>query len=245
MKIGMTSLTFRNHSIEEVIRIAKKADIDGIEWGVSEAHAFSDDNLDKIKCLSGKAGIEVFSLGSYCLMTDWEDCRKTVDIAVRISAPVIRVWAGHKSPWDCLDEEFEQIVENTKKMAEYASQYHISLGFEHHKSSLTETAESAVKLIKAVNCKNVGLYWQNIGRDYEENMKNIQMLTPYLTGIFHLQNYSVEEGYLLLESISDKLAGYLEAFKSTDYKALIEFVKDDLEENFYQDVSVLKEILKS
>ena len=38
MKLGMTSLTFREKSVETVIRNAKEAGISGIEWGVSEGH---------------------------------------------------------------------------------------------------------------------------------------------------------------------------------------------------------------
>lgn len=245
MKIGMTSLTFRDHSIEEVIRIAKTAGIDGIEWGARAEHAVSDENIDKIKLLSAQEGIEIFSLGSYCYMLDQEECKKTVDMAVRLSAPVIRIWAGEKSPWNCSEEEFDLIVDNTKKMAEYAEKFGITLGFEYHRNSLTETAESAVRLAKAVDRENVGLYWQNTERvGYEENINNLQMVTPYLAGIFHLQNRSVEEGNLLIEHISDKLEGYLKPFKNSDYKALIEFVKGGLEDNFYQDVTVLKRVIE-
>ena len=38
MKIGMTSLTLRNESIANVVKIAKEAGIAGIEWGVSDTH---------------------------------------------------------------------------------------------------------------------------------------------------------------------------------------------------------------
>jgi len=244
MKIGMTSLTFRNRSIEEVIKIAKTAGIDGIEWGVSEGHAGSYENIDKIKLLSAQEGIEIFSLGSYCYMTEPEGCKETVDMAARLSAPIIRIWAGKKTPWDCRDEEFEQIVVNTRKMAEYAAEHGIKLGFEYHGYSLTETAESAVRLVQAINCDNVALYWQGSGKiSYEENVKNLKEISPYLAGIFHVQNYVSGEGYVLIEPISNKLEGYLAPFKDTDYKVLIEFVKGGLEESFYQDVDVLKRIL--
>lgn len=244
MKIGMTSLTFRNHSIEEVIRIAKAAGLDGMEWAVREDHAVSEENIDKIKFLSAKEGIEIFSLGSYCRMTDEEECKKTVDMAVRLSAPVIRIWAGKKSPSDCSEEEFERVVDLTKKMAAYAGKFGITLGFEFHKYTLTETGESAVRLIKAIDRENVKLYWQiNERVSFEVNRKNLQMVTPYLAGIFHCQNYSMEGKCLLLEHISDELEEYLKPFLNTDYKTLVEFVKDGKEENFYQDVAVLKRIM--
>ena len=72
MKVGMTSLTLRDKSIENVFECAKKAELDGIEWGVSEKHVSLDNDaqIDKIKEESRKNGIEIFSIGSYCRMTD-------------------------------------------------------------------------------------------------------------------------------------------------------------------------------
>jgi len=245
MKIGMTSLTFGSRSIEEVINIAQNAGIDGIEWGVRDNHAVNDENLYTIKELSLQTGIEIFSLGSYCYMTDLEDCKKTVDMAAKLSAPVIRIWAGKKSPWDCDEKEFDSIVGNAKGMAEYADQFGIALGFEYHNHSLTETSESAVSLAKAIDCKNVGLYWQNNENlSYEQNKNDLQQVTPYLAGIFHIQNHTVKEGKMLLEDIVDNIAGYLKPFGNTDYRALIEFVKNGDEDYFYRDVKALRMALE-
>ena len=33
MKIGFTSVTFRNYSISQIVSLAVKCKIDGIEWG--------------------------------------------------------------------------------------------------------------------------------------------------------------------------------------------------------------------
>ena len=101
MKFGMTSLTFRDKSIEETLESAKKAGVKCIEWGVSEKHAGSIENIEKIKKLSKECGIEICSLGSYCKLTDWNHCLETIEFAKELSAPVIRIWAGEKSPEDC------------------------------------------------------------------------------------------------------------------------------------------------
>ena len=58
-----------------------------------------------------------------------------------------------------------------------------------------------------------------------------------------MQNSSVEKGRQLLEGIEEKLKVYLAPFLQTDYKVLIEFVKEGLEESFYKDVEVLQKIL--
>ena len=99
MKIGMTSFTLRDKNIEEVFECAKKAGLDGIEWGVGEHISLEDESFsDKVKELSKLYGIEIFSLGSYCDMTDRDDCDRVLGAAFRLGAPVIRLWAGRKSP---------------------------------------------------------------------------------------------------------------------------------------------------
>jgi len=34
VRIGMTSLTLRNQCVEDVIKVARAAGVEGIEWGV-------------------------------------------------------------------------------------------------------------------------------------------------------------------------------------------------------------------
>ena len=65
MKIGMTSLTLRSECVENVIKYAKVAGIEGIEWGVSDLHMpiCDKEQAEKIKALSKEIGIEIFSLG--------------------------------------------------------------------------------------------------------------------------------------------------------------------------------------
>ena len=247
MKLGMTSLTFRDRSIEETAKYAKEAGIDGIEWGVSETHAsLTDDTfLERIKEASRKNGLEIFSLGAYCNMTDPEDCDKTLQVAIKLGAPIIRIWAGNKSPKECDEAYVDCVVKNTIAMAKKAAAHHIKLGFEYHSYTLTETAESAVSLIKRINCPNVGLYWQPEGNiSVEENLANRNQVLPYCIGNMHVQNWNEEESYILLEGISDRLEQYFGDIKEQDYHLMIEFVKDAEPENLNKDAAVLIPIIK-
>ena len=245
MKTGMTSNTFKEKTIEEVIKIAKKAEIDGIEWGVTGKHITDDSSIEEIKKLSEEYGIEIFSMGSYCCMEDYEHCIKTVSMAKLLGAPIIRVWAGEKSPEECDNEYFELIAENTRKMAGEAKKYGMTISFEYHNHSLTETPESTIKLIKAVGRENVKVHWQptrSLGT--EKNKAELYAVSPYLSGIFHIHNYSPETKYSLIEEIKDSIKIYFEEYKDTDSCVLVEFTKNAEEENFYKDVKTLKEVLK-
>ena len=244
MKVGMTSLTFKKYSVEETMEFAKNAAIDGIEWEVAENHVSSDENIEKIKKLSAECGIEIFSLGSYCYLDDEAHCTETVETAKKLGAPAIRIWAGRKSPDDVDDEYFAMIVKNTQDMADKAAKYGIVLSFEYHRHSLTETPESAVKLIKAIDRENVKCHWQATNAvSVEENLETLSAVLPYASGIFHAHNYTAENGYMLLEGAKEKLRTYYKDLKDTDYCLLVEFTKDGAPESFYSDIKTLKEIL--
>ena len=93
MKIGMTSNTLSNESIKKVFDYAKQSGLDGIEWAVVENHIDlnTPDTQRKFRELSEKENIEIFSLGSYTHMTDPVECDKTLDAAIKMGAPIIRL----------------------------------------------------------------------------------------------------------------------------------------------------------
>lgn len=246
MKLGMTSLTFGDRKIEDVIMYAKTADIDGIEWGVGENHVHISDKqiIGKIKKLSAENGLEIFSLGSYCEMYDRDECMLTLETAKMLSAPIIRVWAGSKGTDACGSDEYKTIVENTKYMAERARDCKVKIGFEYHGDTLTDTADGAARLIKNIGMKNVGLYWQPdecISR--EDNIINFNKVKPYLVGNLHVQNYTPQNGYMMLSEIKDDLQTYYGSIRDGKLNLLIEFVKDAALENLISDANILRKII--
>ena len=242
----MTSLTMKNESITNVVKIAKDAGIDGIEWGVSDNHMClcSEKSADEIKNASAKYGVEIFSLGSYCYMEEKEECDNAIKTAVLLSAPVIRIWAGKKSPCECDDDYRNKIIGNTIYMAEQALKHNIVLGFEYHPWTLTETCDDALNLIKSINRKNVGLYWQpQYSLLPEENLRDRNRVLPYCVGNMHIQNYAPEYGYDKLSLIGANLKQFFGDIKKEDYRVMIEFVKDGSAENLFDDVCTLKKVL--
>ncbi len=246
MKIGMTSLTLRNESVENVIKYVSAAGLSGIEWGVSNLHMPLCDKAqaEKIKKLSAENGIEIFSLGSYCRMLEKEDCDKAVETAAMLSAPIIRVWAG-KTKWEETDNEtIKKIISNTIYMSNIATEKGIKIGFEYHTDTLTEGVDNAINFMEIVADKNVGLYWQPSGNiSPEENLESFKKVKPYLIGNLHVHNHNSVDGYQPLSEIEDNLKLYYEDVKTSDYKLMIEFVKDATVENLIADVKVLKGIL--
>lgn len=246
MNIGMTSLTLRNENAENVIKYAKEAGLSGIEWGVAENHMplLDKEQAEKIKKMSEESGIKIFSLGSYCKMTSKEDCDKTLLTAVMLGAPVIRLWAGEKSPENADESYISMIVENTLYMAKKAEEYSIKLGFEYHNGTLTQESASAVDFMKRVNRENVGLYWQPVGAlSAEENKAAFSDVLPYAIGNLHIHNHSVETGYKKLSEIEENIKLYYNDIKDEPFNLLIEFVKDSNIQNLKDDAKTLKTAL--
>ncbi len=247
MKPGLTSVTFRGKSIEEVFECASKAGIESIEWGVCDNHIVLGDTerIEKIKELSILHKIGISSLGAYCRMEDMEEAFLNLETAKLLGAPIIRVWAGKKASADC-DENYRSLIEkNTAVLAEKAKEYGIKIGFEYHIDSLTDTADSAKKLAEDIAMDNVGLYWQqNSAKSVEENIKDLMLVKPYLVGNIHVHNYTMENGYGPLDDIKENLTKYIKE-SPYDSTVMIEFVKDGTEENFYKDAKVLRDIINS
>ena len=247
MKTGMTSLTLRNHTPREVVEIAVEAGLGGIEWGVSDTHVVLGDlkRAKEIADICADQNIEVFALGSYCRMETESDLRSAVETAAALGAPIVRIWAGTKSPNECDEEYTDLIVRNTRHMADIAEGYGICLGFEFHGGTLTQTAEDAVNLIKRIDKPNVALYWQpDFELNAEENYASRNVVLPYCVGNMHIQNYTPENGYGNLSETEDTLIKYYDDIKNKDYCLMIEFVKDGLVENLISDADTLNKLLQ-
>ena len=243
MKIGMTSLTFRNDGISKVFEYAKKAGIQGIEWGISEKHIKIGDgeSVELVKRLSKENGIEILSLGSYCDMTDFNESITILETAQNLNAPIIRLWAGNKASDVCNKDEYNLIVENTRKLADMAEKLSIKLCFEYHAYTLTDSADEAVKLAKTINKDNVGLYWQPQGQlGYEQNKEAFEKVKPYVLKNIHLNNYCEETGYGYLSDIFENLCGYF--IHDNDYNFIVEFVKDSSVESLIADANTIRKI---
>ena len=247
MKLGMTSLTLRNCSPREVIDYAVEAGLQGIEWGETDSHVVIGD-LERARCICDmcqSASIDSFALGSYCRMEDISDATELVKTAEALGTDVIRVWAGTKSPCECDDAYMDLIVTNTRTLADIADGLGIKIAFEFHGDTLTETAESAIELIKLIDRANVALYWQpDFKLDSVENLAARNKVLPYCIGNMHIQNYSPDSGYGLLEEIKDKLIKYYGDIKDKPYNLMIEFVKDGTAENLIKDADALKKVIR-
>jgi sugar phosphate isomerase/epimerase len=251
---GLVSVTFRQLKPREIVDLTRKAGLHGIEWG-GDIHVPHGDikTAEEVHKMTIDSGLSVTSYGSYyrvgCEDDNFDLFRQVLETAVKLEAPVIRVWAGTKASSDADDKYRERVAWCSKKIAELAEPAGINISFEYHGGTLTDTLESALALYDRIHHKNIRSYWQpRTALSPEENKKELESVLPLLSNI-HVFHWTLDDhGNTLRHPLADGKEvwkNYLSCLKGLPDKryALLEFVEKDDPAQFLKDAQVLKELL--
>lgn len=166
--IGLTTVTFRNLSREEICKIADENDARLIEWG-GDIHLPPGDKKAEaeVVSLSKRYNLTPLSYGSYFRVGEGsnEEWLNVVDTAYNIGAKIVRVWLGSKSSADVSADEFNSLVEETRRIADIADEKGITVAFEFHKGTYNDCAKSSVNFLKQLAekmLKHIGSQWQTM-----------------------------------------------------------------------------------
>lgn len=238
-KTGLTSVTFRKLTPDEIIKLCVRARVDGIEWG-GDVHVPAG-NIDLAKEIGKKtrdAGLETLSYGSYYNLGDGvQNFSEVSKTAFGLGASVIRIWTGF-GEFD--SERYKKAVEETRIVADIAAEKNQTVCFEFHAGTINDNGESGLKLIEDIGKDNVFTYWQPI-YDTESDIKSLSVIKEKVKNVhvFHWKSY--EERYALSEGL-DKWRKYTEIL-GQEHNYLLEFVKNDSPEQFLLDAASLKRLL--
>jgi len=260
IKTGLVSVTFREFSAEQIVKLASQAGLVGIDWG-GDIHVPHGDieTAGKVRQITKDAGLEVACYGSYYRIgesnaeyrigkSDDEGLsfESVLETAKALGAPTIRVWAGGYSSCQA-DEEYRQlIVSQSRRIANMAGKAGIAIAYEFHKHTLTDTAESARRLLEDVSHDNVSTLWQTTnGASEKQNLAGLEKVLPWVSNI-HVFYWGKDnkERYLISDG-ADSWKKYFKKILTNDIAryAMIEFVKDGSVENFLKDVQTLNSLL--
>jgi sugar phosphate isomerase/epimerase len=189
-------------------------------------------------------GLTVSSYGSYYVVCGKSSpsFESVVDTAAELGAPGIRVWAGDKGSEDADESYWETFVFESRKLGEAAAKCGLTVSFEFHRNSLTDTNESAIRLLKAIDHPSIKTYWQPpVGRDSEYSLDGLNALLPWLVNA-HVYKLRPDCASLPLEAGAEEWKIYFKAMKASgrDHFAHLEFVRDDDPKSFIEDAAVLK-----
>lgn len=247
---GLTSVTFRKLETDEIIRLAAEAELDGVEWG-SDVHVPAGDTetAKKVGEKSAGAGLRVLSYGSYyrlCVQKDPGGAfAPLLKSAVALGAPNIRVWAGSKQPEDAPESYYERAAGELRVICKMAAAEGIRISTEYHRGTLTQNAESTIKLLRLTGCENFGTYWQpNPDLSPVQNRTELRRLRPYLTNI-HVFKWQGGVRRLLSDGREEWL-DYIRTAEADPERTsyILEFVRDDSPEAFRKDAKTLNEWIR-
>ena len=203
-RLGLVSVSFRQHSPEEILPAVKAAGLSCIEWG-SDVHAPCDDTerLMEIARLQKEYGIPCASYGTYFRLgeTPLEELEKYIRAAAILGTNILRLWCGRMSGAAMTEEERSELLSLCRKAADIARANGVILCMECHKKTFTEVPEDAVMLMKAVNSPHFRMYWQPFQwQSVRENLENAKKIAPYSEHI-HVFNWKDDQKLPLAEAI--------------------------------------------
>lgn len=247
---GLVSVTFRQLPPEEIVALAVKAGIHGIEWG-GDVHVPPSDAARAVEVarMTEEAGLMVAAYGSYYRICDHSrdagPFEKVLETAVTLKTPTIRVWAGTRGSRDADAAWWRRVVDESRRIATMAQKEGITISYEYHGGTLTDTREAALLLVTEVNHTNIRSYWQPpVDQSHNERLLGLKEIKPWLNHL-HVFCWKGHERYPLSEGREEWMKYFKEADAATeDRYALLEFVKDDAPEQFLEDAKTLRAMLK-
>ena len=248
MKPGLLSVTFRNLSTREIISLANRSKLRGIEWG-GDVHVPPSDtaNASEVGRATRDAGMEVSAYGSYYRLghEDSGPIEAVLETARALETDIVRIWTG-KAGSDTAGPAYREIVaKDGRRVAELAEQAGIRIACEWHANTLTDTADSAEELFKAVDHPNFLTFWQPRNLQPPEfGLADMDTALPRLIGlhVFHWDRLT-RERLPLEEGSTDWKAYLVKASPCGDLFASLEFVANDDPERMVADAATLREWL--
>ncbi len=244
MKAGLVSVSFRPHSVEEIVAAAKAQNLTHIEWG-SDIHAPVSDlkKIEYIATLCKENGISC-SYGSYFKFgqTPLSELPAYLKAASILGTDIMRVWCGIKSSKEYTRVELNALYDDCKRASELAQKAGVILCTECHNWTLTDEKESALALFDEVNSPAFQTFWQpNQFKTIEENIAYAKAVAP-ITKTVHVFAWEKENRYPLSkhETIWKE---YLSHFKQ-DTPCLLEFMPDNNLSSLQTEANSLFKILK-
>ena len=155
---GLVSVTFRQLSCEEIVALVSKAQLAGIEWG-GDVHVPHGEGTRarEVRRRTVDAGLDVPSYGSYYRPGQEHpppseaSFEAALESAGALQAPIIRVWAGRRGSADADEAYWRRVVEDSLRIAELAQQAGLTIAYEYHDNTLTDTNASALRLLQEVD----------------------------------------------------------------------------------------------
>ncbi|MCQ9162882.1 MULTISPECIES: sugar phosphate isomerase/epimerase [unclassified Arthrobacter] len=245
---GLMSVTFRSLPLHDVATLAARAGLGKVSWS-GDVHVqpgnFRQAALAAALCAG--AGLDVESYGSYW-RADGAPFGDIAATAARLGAPRIRVWAGASGSAGSSADHRARIAGNIARAADLAAGEGITLHLEFHPNTLTDTAESTVRLLADIAAARdnpslpVRSYWQpRPGIDGPLALAELRQLGGTV-GALHVFSWDARANRLPLKVHAGAWRERLETLaqgSAGSIDLMLEFVAGDSPDQLLRDASEL------
>lgn len=241
-KLGLCSVTFRKKSAAKVIEIAKKAGIGYIEWG-GDIHVKNTEEARLVKSVCDNEGIKISSYGSYFNSADYDEekwcniCR----ITKKMNASSVRIWLGKKNSEETNNEEYCQLLKNTKRMCDIAASYGLLVCPECHDNTFNNNTDAILRFKKDLQKENFRTYFQSRYFRMEYDLDRIDRTFDFTENV-HISYRDLKREQRFRKKDKNYLDTLLKKLneKKFDGIVMVEFVSGDSEKAFYKDIEKLR-----
>jgi sugar phosphate isomerase/epimerase len=251
---GLCSITFRTLTVDEVVDVAGRAGVEGIEWG-ADVHAppGGGPTATAAGARTRDAGLDVVSYGSYLGMAppgehDAPGVDAVLDTADALGAPMVRIWTELGVTPSSPVGDRARVVDRTAALAARVAERGLLAALEFHPGTLTETAASAAELIEAIGAPALRTHWQpDPALSPEAALAELAVVAPHLAHL-HVFTWGAA-GITDRRVLADGAALWRGALALADRDggalphrrfALCEYVRDDDPEQFITDAGMLR-----
>ncbi len=165
---GMCSITMRQLGTDDVIALAVRAELAGIEWGADGHVPPGETSVAEAvarRCVD--AGVAVASYGTYLGIGPFDDPESppdelvaALDSAEALGAPLVRVWTAFGTESDAPGADRARVIETTAAITRAADARGLGVALEFHPGTLTHTAVGARSVLAAVDHPALRTHWQ-------------------------------------------------------------------------------------
>ncbi len=226
---GVCSISFRSHSVAEIIKAAAAAGLDGVEWG-SDVHVKPGDVqfARQVRRQMEDAGLRTFSYGTYFGIEELSlaHFQDYLDTARALGTDILRIWPPNGTRQEIPDENYCRFVGFARQTAALAREQGMTLCLERHPDLLTEHAADALQFLQDVGMDNLQMYWQPVQfADSQTNLESARQLAPFVRRV-HVFHWQGSSRYPLAEGIA-QWRQYAQALGAENLVYLLEFMPDD------------------
>jgi 3-dehydroshikimate dehydratase len=200
LKWSLCSTGFKDQTIEQVLKIVQRLNLDGVElWsGHIEEYIDRHRSLDRLADLLKSYQISVPVISGYTYFSKSDDERNdslvaiqsSMEYARKLNCKLIRTFAGHIASNEATWDQWKNTVMDLKQVMKAADHYEVNVAVEIHNNTYADNIESIRNICLDVDHPRLKLIFDGFNL-FVDGIDQMEVLDPLYLWIdhVHLKNY--------------------------------------------------------